>query len=628
MITNHLRCAGIFLLVCAVGFCGAPFRAFAADATLYLSPRSGVFPIGEEFPVTVQIDTGGSAIGSADVTVGYDPSDLAFVSYSTENSIFSSIIKDEDSSTYGRVRLQGIVSTNRGPYTGADGLFVTLLFRPLRNTATNVWFAEGAATPLVASVGQVLSNILSAPLQSATYTLVPKDTVPAAVGAAPLAQAASTFEITPLPVPQHEWFSTSSVRLSFTLPEGVTEMKTGVSTDQNGTPSKVYPVPLSSVTVSDLKDGTNYFHLQFKTGDTWGSVVHYPLKVDRIAPEYIAVSEAPREDPADPRLVFIIEAGDPLSGIARYEIGKDGSSTEAWERPEDGKYRPEGLEPGEHTLTIAAYDKAGNSTSTDTVFLVKSIESPVLTELPDRVLTGATITVKGTSYPHAVVTVYTSHNDGEAVQKTVNADESGSFTATLTEGARVGKYTVWFSAVDARGAVSPLSIKRSVDVSQPFIMLFGSIAVTYLSVIVPLVALILLLALIVWLGFTWARGYRTRVRRESGEAFDVTHEEFESLRGELVKQIGLLEKANQSRELTHEEMRIFQDLSRRLDTMERHIANEIDDIDHVEHMAKDRESVNHRTIRKYQKEGIDLTPQPVQQQYHIDSSTVRIKPRK
>jgi uncharacterized protein HemX len=50
------------------------------------------------------------------------------------------------------------------------------------------------------------------------------------------------------------------------------------------------------------------------------------------------------------------------------------------------------------------------------------------------------------------------------------------------------------------------------------------------------------------------------------------------LRDELRKQIGMLEKANQSRELTREEMKIFNDLSRKLDYIERHIEQEIEDI--------------------------------------------------
>jgi len=571
-----------FFLLCAFLGVAAPLSAVRADdATLLLQPRTGVFPIGDEFTVQVRIDTGGESVGSADVTVGYEPRDLTFVSYSTEGSIFSSLIKDEDASTYGRVNLQGIVSNNRGPYTGSDGLFATLTFRANRNVATQVWFAQGSASPLVASVGQLATNILAAPLQAATYTLVPKEVIPGAAAVA-YANAESSFEITPLPVPNDEWFGTTSVKLTWTLPQSATEMRAGVSGTPNDTPTTVYEVPVSAVTVPDLVEGVNYFLLQFKYDASWGDVMSYPLKVDLTPPEYIVIQEASRTDPTDPRVTFVIDAGDTPSGISRYEVGIDGDTTEPWERPEDGTFRPDGLAPGEHVLTVTAFDRAGNSTSSDHVFTVESLLSPVLTSIPDRVLTGDPIAVHGTTYPNASVTVFTSYNDGQASEKTVESDASGEFVATVTDGARSGTYTVWMTVKDARGDESPISIKRSVDVSQPYIMLFGSIAVTYLSVIVPLVALILLLALVVWLGYTWAKGYRRRVRHETSEAFHVVEKEFIDLRNELVKQIGMLEKANQSRELTREEMRIFNDLSRRLNNMESHIEEEIDDIETVE----------------------------------------------
>jgi DNA replication initiation complex subunit (GINS family) len=132
-------------------------------------------------------------------------------------------------------------------------------------------------------------------------------------------------------------------------------------------------------------------------------------------------------------------------------------------------------------------------------------------------------------------------------------------------------------------------------------MLFGGIAVTYLSVIIPLAALILLLGLVLWLGYSYVRGYRSRVRKETQEAYQVVAEDFRALRDEMVRQIGMLEKANQSRELTREEMRIFRDLSRRLDHMEDHISSEIDDIEEVcDTDEKPVSSVEHDTLSRYQ----------------------------
>ncbi len=555
-----------------------PRGVLAADAALLLDPRTGVFPIGEEFSVRILLDAGDRSVGSADVTIGYEPTDLVFVSYATDGSVFSSLIEDKDAG-YGRVRIQGVVSKNRGPFAGEGGLVATLTFRPLRNVATQVWFAQGSAVPLVASVGDVVSNILAAPLQSATYTLVPKDVVPGIAAVAGVG-AGQGVEVTPIPVPTGEWFATTSVKLTWSLPEQAVAQRSDVSRDAAGNPTTVYEVPVSSVTTPTLAEGTSYFLLQFKVGDTWGGVTRFPLKVD-LSPPALALKEASREDTTDPRVAFAVDASDALSGVARYDVALDSGPQTAWERPESGRYEPNDLAPGDHTLTVWAYDQAGNSTSTELSFSVASLESPILTDIPDRLLAGDTITVHGTTYPDAHVTVFTAFNNGQAVETQVVSDAGGAFVANVSDGARAGTYTVWFSVTDSRGATSPLSIKRSVTVSQPFIMLFGSLAVTYLSVIVPLLALIALLALAVWLGYTWVRGYRGRVRRETAEAYGAVRGEFENLRAEIVKQIGMLERAQQDRELTKEEMRIFVDLSKRLDHIEAHIEAEIEDIETV-----------------------------------------------
>lgn len=577
----------IFVLLALFGVGATP--AHAAPASLSIYPATGVYPIGDPFSIEVRIDTGGTTIGTADATITYEPDDLAYVSMADDGSVMSRILVDS-TTVPGRIDISGFIEHTKPAFSGTNGLLVRLTFIPVRNVATEVRFAQGAATPpltLNASVGS-LANVLSN-LRSATYTLVPKEIIPAATVAGAYSNSGALFPITPLPVLEEgAWFGTTSVKLFFSVPEGAGEMRTAISRDPNAQPDKAHPIPVNSVFLTDLTEGNNYFILQFKYADTWGEAIRHPVPVDLTPPGTIAVTEAERADPADPRVAFEVEAIDALSGVIRYEMSIDGGDPEPWDG--NGAYQPDELDSGEHILTVTAYDRAGNSASEDVVFLVKSLEPPVLTDAPNHVLTGDSITVRGTTYPDAEVRVFTSFNDEEAAERTIRSDGAGSFTTTLTDGARAGKYTVWFQVTDARGATSPLSIKRSVEVSQPYIMLFGKVAVTYLSIIIPLLGLIVLLILVVWLGYTFLRGYRTRVRRETTEAYDVVNEEFASLRDDLRKQIGMLERAHQARELTREEMRIFTELSKKLDYIERHIEEEIDDI------AERTDAVVHGTV--------------------------------
>ncbi len=558
----------------------SPKFADAEVASLYISPNTGVYPIGEPFVAEIRIDTGGQKIGTIDASIAYDSEDVEYVSVSDDGSVMSRVSVDSNR-TKGRIDISGFITHGEPAYDGNNGLVATVTFIPLRNVATELRFAQAAATAplsLTASVAG-LANVLSE-LRTATYTLIPKNSIPATVA---YASENTDFEITPLPIPNNEWFGTTSVKLSWSLPEGVTEMRTLVTSNPEDEPTKVYQVPVSSVMLKDVKEGDNYFLLQFKRDGVWGLITSYSLKVDLSSPDYIVVKEAERKDSSDPRVEFVVESTDLFSGIEYYEMSIDGDESEKWEDDKSGIYKPEGVTPGEHILTAVAYDMVGNSTSTDVLFIVKSLESPSLINenIPERVLAGDIITIKGNSYPNADVTVYISHDDSEAYEKVAKSGDDGVFVANITENAKSGRYTIWLTVTDERGGISPNSIKRSVDVTQPSIVLYGDIAVTYLSVIVPLIALIMLLGLVLWLGYSWMKGYRKRVKYETNEAHDVARKEFKKLRVELIKQIGMLEKANLSRELTREEMRIFRDISNRLENMEKRIVQEIDDIEVV-----------------------------------------------
>ncbi|KKS30369.1 MAG: hypothetical protein UV60_C0009G0017 [Parcubacteria group bacterium GW2011_GWA2_43_11] len=589
----RLTISNFSVLVLIYLWTGVPAILLADSASLSIVPATHVYPIGEPFTIEVRVDTGGAIIGTTDATIAYDPENVSYVSVSGEGSVFSRISADSDSS-YGKVSISGFIERGQEGFRGNNGLVAQLTFVPLHNVATQFHFASGSATPPIALGASVadLANILSG-LHVANYTFIPKESVVAGV---PFASAQETFEITPLPIPDTEWFGTTSVKLSWTLPSGATEMRTLVSEKKDATPTKVYPTLLNSATLFSIPEGKNYFLLQFKIKDSWGSVITYPLNVDVSPPSFVLIREAEREDAADPRVGFVIDSSDIFSGIGKYEVSIDGEATQIWERPENGIYNPTGLTPGEHILTVKAYDLVGNSTSTDLLFLVKSLESPILKNesVPERVLTGDTITIQGVSYPDAEVTVYISHNEDEATEKITSTDAEGNFTVIITDAAKAGKYTLWFTVTDKRGAKSPNSVKRSIEVTQPSIILFGTTAVTYLSILVPLIGLILLLVLTLWLGYSWLRGYRHRVQKETGDAYHVARDEFKKLRKELTNQIGMLEKANQSRELTREEMRIFDDLSKRLNKIERHITDEIEDIETVQ--CKEEPVLRMRTV--------------------------------
>ncbi len=624
------------LPVCILfAFSGGIFttNVYAAGAALSIVPATAVQVIGEPFTVELRVDTGGVAVGTVDATITYDPSTISFVSVSDSGSIFSTLLVDS-SRAYGEIDLSALIQGTDEPYTGTDGRIGMITFMPLEKTVTEVRIKQGSArSPLALSASVATAKDILSNVQSATYTLVPRETLPpqgvlAAIGAAGAGEV--TFE----PVPQSSgWIGTSTVKVAWPLPTGVGAMRIGVSTSSTAIPSKLYPVPVSSTVLEGLSDGEQYVLIQYERNKAWGEVLAVPFKVDATPPDAVLVEPVLRDDGKVGK-GYTIKATDRHSGVVSYAIGLDGGELAVWERPDDGVYVPDvSVSVGVHTLTVSVEDAAGNSTTTDTLLTLAAIASPVLVSAPDRVLTGDPIEVTGTTYPDADVSMYVSFDGGDAREFTVRSDAGGAFSAELTEGARAGTYTVWFSVTDSSGAQSPLSLKRSIIATQPFIMLFGSRAVSYLSVIVPLVALVLLLCLVLWFALVYVRGYRYRVKRETREAYGVVNEEFEMLRKELVEQIGTLERAQLSRELTREEMRIFTDLSRRLDTIEKRIAYEIADIERFEDTAPAEQKVEHETLRKYREGGNSAADTRVphsshlKEQIHSPGHTVRIEAR-
>ncbi len=603
---RHITTTVLFFILISASF-GAS-SAVAASASLSVEPATAVYELGEPFTVELRVDPGGTPVATIDATISYDPERIEFVSVSDANSVFSTLLVDSTRAN-GEIDLSALIQGADEPFVGSDGLVGTITFMPLVQTVTEVRIKQGSVrSPLALSASVATARDALSVLQSATYTLVPRETLPAQNMAAALsAGTGGEGDVTFDPPARDGWIATSTIKAAWSLPQGVNVMRIGVSTSSSATPSKLYPVPVSSTMLENVSDGEQYLLLQYGRNEVWEKTRAVPFKVDATPPESVRVEPVLLADGRAGK-GYTITATDRYSGVASYFIGLDGAELAAWERPNDGVYMPDvALSAGMHTLTVRVEDAVGNATTSDTVLTLSAIASPVLVSAPDRVLTGDPITVTGTTYPDSDVTVYVSFNAGDAREFTVRSDQEGDFSAEVTDGARAGTYTVWFSVTDPTGAKSPLSLKRSVSVTQPFIMLFGSRAVSYLSVIVPLVALVALLTLVLWLSFIYIRGYRRRVTRETKEAYGVVSEEFGRLRSELVQQIGTLERAKLSRELTREEMRIFTELSRRLETIEDRIAHEIGDIERFERVAQDERKVEHDTLARYAN-GADVDP--------------------
>lgn len=123
-----------------------PLAAFA-QATLFVSPASGTYRVGELFSVLVNVNTGGQPINAASGVVNFDNTRLDVASIGYSQSIFTLWTEEPKfSNAGGTIRFSGGLPFPG--YDGANGAILRVTLRPK---------AAGQA-PVVLSSGSVLAN--------------------------------------------------------------------------------------------------------------------------------------------------------------------------------------------------------------------------------------------------------------------------------------------------------------------------------------------------------------------------------------------------------------------------------------------------------------------------------------
>jgi hypothetical protein len=565
-------------LLSVVVFCivAAPWCA-AAESQLYFSPASGSYAVNQSFPVTVQIDTAGESINAAEGTITFNAEELRVENIEITPSIFTMWFIAPTTSISGKegtIRFSGAVPAGE-EFVGTAGRVMTVQFRALRNVSSEIWFSQGAA--VLAANGRG-NNMLSS-LRSATFSLTQGQVASAVQFANQDPLAAAPRLSSPTHPLQTGWYSAATATISVLLPSMAQRIKSGLSRSKEAFPEGSEGPLQDTLVFGGIPEGVNYALVQYTTPEGISAVGSYALNIDRTPPLITTFTEAPRADPTDPRVAFSIAATDEGSGIAWYELQINDLPPEVFETPAGGTFRPDSpLRPGEYTITAVARDAAGNTAASTTAFSVTALEAPAIERVPDAITAGEPLTLHGGTYG-SVEVVASIVRDGEApIEKRSRATDDGAFTILLFESTPAGMYSITLAALDERGASSPPSAPIEITVRQPALKLFGSIAISYLSILVPLIALLILV--VIMLAWVWgrARGFHRGVLAESTDAQSKVHQAFEDTYMMIEKQIRTLERAGSTRELTREESGMLRVLERQLLMMEQAILEEIRDV--------------------------------------------------
>ncbi len=158
-----------FLLIFLFGLFGVLLASKANAASLYFSPSSGSYQIGNTFAVSMYVSSADQAMNACEATIGFSTDKLEIISVSTKNSIFSLLVESPTfSNTKGSAHYSGIV-LNPG-YTGTRGSLVTINFRAkalgkatISITNAQVLANDGQGTNILTSRGSASFTIIERP---------------------------------------------------------------------------------------------------------------------------------------------------------------------------------------------------------------------------------------------------------------------------------------------------------------------------------------------------------------------------------------------------------------------------------------------------------------------------------
>jgi len=261
----------------------------AASASLYLSPSTEVYRVGDTFSIVVKVDSGGVAINASEGTLIFNPNELNVVSISKSGSILTLWTTEPIfSNSAGTISFGGGTPKN---FTGSSGTIITISFLAKTIGTCNVNFSTGS----VLAADYKGTNILTT-ISSGSYVINPK-TIPSSGEEYIPPENAPPVPIISSPThPDSEkWYSNNDPKFTWEVSEDVTGVKLLVSSKPVDTPTIFYSEPISEKQLEDLADGVWYFHCQLQNKFGWGKISHFKFQIDTTLLESPMITEYPKE---------------------------------------------------------------------------------------------------------------------------------------------------------------------------------------------------------------------------------------------------------------------------------------------------------------------------------------------
>lgn len=325
-----------------------PFPTSQA-AILSLNPSSGTFIVGSTFDVSLLLDTQGKSINTIIASLGFSPDKLQLVSPTTGRSVIGLwISQPKFNNATGQVGLEGGIP---GGINVSNALVTTLTFRVKGVDSAIIKFLDKSKVLLNDGLG---TNDLRQ-TQSGVYNLV----LPPPGG--PIVASETHPD-------QSKWYSNSMLILRWAGSQPIEGYSYVLNDEPIDIPDNISEGDRPSVIYRNISDGTHYFHIKARSGDSWGGVTHFAVNIDTTPSSEFPIKIIPDSRTTRRQPVVEFLATDRFSGIDHYEL----KLVSLWLNPGDptteqplfieaqSPYVFPQLELGDYDVIIRAYDKAGN----------------------------------------------------------------------------------------------------------------------------------------------------------------------------------------------------------------------------------------------------------------------------
>jgi hypothetical protein len=353
----------LFLLILVL----CPIITLAADLRVSVSKSEVV--VGELISARILVSTPDQAANALSGVLSFNPSKLQVVSLSKAGSVVNLWVTEPDfSNAKGQVSFEGAI-LNPG-FTGSSGSVLTINFKAKETGVATLSFAngsvlanDGSGTSILNKLGQATLSIKA--LAPKIEPVIPEEAVeppvPASVAKVSTTVPGAPVISSPTHFDQTKWYSNRFPKLSWTLPDDVTDVSFLLNDEKTSNPGTKSDGLFNDYTAdNEVPDGLWYFHLRFKNSKGWGPVSHFTLNIDGTPPNRLEVEEKTLDD-LNYKTSFIFDGSDELSGLSQYEFIVDNLKPEIILADKAHLYETPALSSGNHTLTIRAVDQAGNS---------------------------------------------------------------------------------------------------------------------------------------------------------------------------------------------------------------------------------------------------------------------------